>query len=228
MSILHTNSEWTERLKELCASNSDIAYANEKVVLITYESRHVERYHTWMSDDETREMTCSERLSLEEEHETRANWAQHQYCGTFLIIDAEEFVKSNGSEEDSLAGDVNFVQYFDYVELLIMIGDRKFRRRRLADQAVRLMIGHVSAFVNNRNIQANIRADNKPCIKLLKRVGFTVKEDSESTTKEDVIMVVNSEEQKRIANEIKNVLYRDNNLIQKLIEGSREYAAQFV
>ncbi|KAI6215935.1 N-acetyltransferase 9 [Aphelenchoides besseyi] len=228
MSISHTNSEWTKRLKELCASNLDVAYANDRVVLITYESRHVERYHMWMSDDETREMTCSERLSLEEEHETRASWAAHQYCGTFLIIDAEEFVKSNGSEDESLAGDVNFVQYFDYVELLIMIGDRKFRRRKLADQAVRLMIGHVSAFVNNRNIQANIRADNKPCIELLKRVGFSVQEDSESSTKEDVIMVLNSEEQKRIGNEIENVLYRNDHLIQKLIEGSREYASQFV
>ncbi|KAI6219620.1 Adenylosuccinate synthetase [Aphelenchoides fujianensis] len=138
------------KLRELCAKNADVAYANEKAVLITYEPRHVPRYHEWMENAETREMTCSERMTLDEEHETRTSWAKHEYCGTFLIMDAAEFVRTDGSELDSLVGDVNFVQYADYVELLIMIGDTKFRRRGLAQAAVEMMIGHVCSFLGSR------------------------------------------------------------------------------
>jgi hypothetical protein len=85
-------------LYNLCSNNPDIAYANDKVALITYEERHVELYHQWMADDYTREMTCSERLTLEEEFDTRKQWAEHRYCGTFLILDSKKFVESGGSE----------------------------------------------------------------------------------------------------------------------------------
>lgn len=85
-------------LRKLCSSNPDIAYANDKVTLITYEERHVASYHEWMDDDETREMTCSERMTLDEEYKTRKQWAEHKYCGTFLIMDSKKFVESNGSE----------------------------------------------------------------------------------------------------------------------------------
>jgi hypothetical protein len=51
-----------------------------------------------MLDEETRRMTCSELMTLEEEYETRKQWAEHRYCGTFLIMDSEKFVESNGSE----------------------------------------------------------------------------------------------------------------------------------
>lgn len=91
-------SSFTDKLRELCTKNPDIAYANEKVILITYEERHVKLYHEWMLDDYTREMTCSEGMSLEEEYETRKQWHEHRYSGTFLIMDSEKFVETNGSE----------------------------------------------------------------------------------------------------------------------------------
>lgn len=47
-------------------------------------------------------MTCSELMTLEEEYETRKQWAEHKYSGTFLIVDSEEFVESNGSEVNLL------------------------------------------------------------------------------------------------------------------------------
>ena len=60
----------------MCAANTDVVYASADVALITYEQRFVPRYHEWMSDEETRRMTCSEELSLVEEYETRAQWAK--------------------------------------------------------------------------------------------------------------------------------------------------------
>lgn len=42
--------------------------------LITHRAEHVERYHEWMSDDNLREQTASEVLSLEEEADMQRSW----------------------------------------------------------------------------------------------------------------------------------------------------------
>lgn len=82
----------------MCSRNENIAYANNRVTLITYEERHVETYHSWMLDEETRRLTCSQLMTLDEEYDTRKQWAEHRYCGTFLIVDSEKLVCTNGSE----------------------------------------------------------------------------------------------------------------------------------
>lgn len=181
-------------------------------------------------------MTCSELMTLEEEYETRKQWAEHGYTGTFLIMDAREFVRNNGSEvhliyvyclsnlcfqTDACVGDTNFVQYLEYVELLIMIGDKNFRKRGLARNAVCLMMAHISHFINERVIQASVCPDNIPCIKLLDSLGF---EEQETYSAEEKVFILPTTKRLQLEKTtLESTIYKNEVLIHSLLKRSRDY-----
>ncbi|KAI6177328.1 N-acetyltransferase 9 [Aphelenchoides bicaudatus] len=217
-----SEDNFVDNLRKLCSKNDKVAYANNKVTLITYEERHVKTYHGWMLDEETRRLTCSELMTLDEEYDTRKQWAKHEYSGTFLIMDSDKFVSSNGSELDALVGDTNFVQYVEYVELLIMIGDKECRQKGLATDAVRLMISHISNFLNNRVIQASVCHDNIACIKLLEKLGFEEQPDKEAS--DDKVFVLSNEKRLEIlATTSQTNLYTNEIYVKSLLDRSRDY-----
>lgn len=45
-----------------------------KIILIPYNREHVPKYHNWMEDEELRQQTASERLSLDEEFKMQESW----------------------------------------------------------------------------------------------------------------------------------------------------------
>lgn len=52
--------------------NEAVTLANDRLVLRPYRRWHVPRYHDWMEDDEVREQTASERLTLDEEFDMQS------------------------------------------------------------------------------------------------------------------------------------------------------------
>jgi len=172
--------------------NEDICIAGQKVVLVPYRREHVPQYHQWMQDPELLELTCSERLSLEDEYENQAAWQADPRKCTFIVLD-----RTSSSPAPPMAGDVNlFVLAADEesaderadndidlkhtaraveVEIEVMIAERGSRRKGLAQEALSLMMAfflerggvRVSAFV------AKILQSNKASIKLFSSLGFT-------------------------------------------------------
>lgn len=54
--------------------NKNVKIVGKNVILLPYEAKHVEKYHSWMESEELREATASERLSLEQEYEMQESW----------------------------------------------------------------------------------------------------------------------------------------------------------
>lgn len=117
-------------------------------------------------------------------------------------------------------GDTNFAQYPDYVELLIMIGDKTCRQQGLASEAVRLMVAHISKFLNDRVIQASVCPDNIACIKLLEKLGF---EPSEGSSEDRIFVLPNERrlEIEKTVNESK--VYTNEHYVESLLNKSRLY-----
>ncbi|KAI1444825.1 acetyltransferase domain-containing protein [Annulohypoxylon stygium] len=67
--------------------NESVFVVGPRMLLEPYERRHVPTYHKWMEDEEIREATASERLTLEEEYENQVSWRESSDKLTFIICD---------------------------------------------------------------------------------------------------------------------------------------------
>ncbi|GFR61246.1 N-acetyltransferase 9, partial [Elysia marginata] len=70
----------------------------EKVLLVPYERHHVQKYHGWMESDELRQLTASERLSLEEEYSMQRKWRESPDKCTFIILDRERYEQASNQD----------------------------------------------------------------------------------------------------------------------------------
>ena len=57
-------------------ANASTTLLGRAALLVPYSPGHVELYHSWMEDQELREATASERLTLQEEREMQRSWAE--------------------------------------------------------------------------------------------------------------------------------------------------------
>ncbi|KAJ7143127.1 GNAT domain-containing protein [Mycena crocata] len=156
--------------------NENTVLVGKKVVLVPYLPEHVPKYHTWMQDEELRELTASEPLSLEEEFKMQRKWHLDNDKLTFIVCarpdsDALELgpFAPNDPRISSLAmiGDVNIFLHDSpsngnpddgddfYAEVEVMIADREYRRKGLAFEALQLMLGYATASTNNYFINRN-------------------------------------------------------------------------
>ena len=99
--------------------NIGVRLDGERCTLVPYATEMVEQYHTWMLNDENREMTCSEPLSLAEEYKMCADWQVDEDKLTFIILD-RAFEDTPGLRDicsggGRMAGDVNlfFNDHYD-------------------------------------------------------------------------------------------------------------------
>lgn len=149
--------------------------AGSRTVLVPYTRAHVEVYHSWMKDAELRRLTCSERLSFEEEVANQVSWREDPKKLTFIILD---------SDTGKMCGDVNLyingggdeeaIEDIE-AEIEVMIAHKHYRRHGMAKDAVLLMINYVDSDISKLGIRkfvAKILQDNTPSIKLFQKIGF--------------------------------------------------------
>ncbi|CAK5265113.1 unnamed protein product [Mycena citricolor] len=145
--------------------NANTVLVGSKVVLLPYLTEHVPKYHTWMQDEELRELTASEPLSLEEEYEMQRKWREEEDKLTFIVLAKTH--DAAGSSTLSLGdpiisqlpmiGDVNIFLHGSpsltneeagedfYAEAEVMIAERDYRRRGYALEALQLLLGYATA-----------------------------------------------------------------------------------
>lgn len=66
--------------------NQQTVLISTNLVLVPYARHHVPTYHNWMLDEELRELTASEPLTLSEEYEMQQKWAEDEDKLTFIIL----------------------------------------------------------------------------------------------------------------------------------------------
>ncbi|KZP31910.1 hypothetical protein FIBSPDRAFT_812908 [Athelia psychrophila] len=92
----------------------NVVLKGERVILVPYKAEHVMTYHSWMEDEILRDLTASERLSLDEEYEMQKKWRIDDDKLTFIILArpehrSEDLPGRDDSNLDNLpmVGDVN-------------------------------------------------------------------------------------------------------------------------
>ncbi|KAJ7193834.1 GNAT domain-containing protein, partial [Mycena pura] len=151
--------------------NEGTVIVGEQVVLVPYLPEHVPKYHIWMQDEELRELTASEPLSLEEEFEMQRKWRQDEDKLTFIIcartqsdtLDLGCIPQDSRVSSLPMIGDVNIFLHGTpphlrsatdaeedefYAEVEIMIAEREYRRKGCAREALQLMLGYATASSN--------------------------------------------------------------------------------
>ncbi|KAG9219936.1 hypothetical protein CCMSSC00406_0010334 [Pleurotus cornucopiae] len=135
-------------------ANENTVLEGRKVVLVPYEKHHVPKYHEWMQNEELRELTASEPLSLEEEFSMQEKWQIDEDKLTFIILapnhppaTAEDddarvnIIGLSGRRDNREDGDVE--DDFE-AEVEIMIAEPDWRRKGLAIEALQLMLGYAT------------------------------------------------------------------------------------
>jgi len=67
--------------------NEKTKILGRRIILVPYEARHVLKYHEWMSNEELRQLTASEELTLDEEYAMQRSWREDDDKLTFIILD---------------------------------------------------------------------------------------------------------------------------------------------
>jgi len=161
--------------------NWELRLVGANVVLVPYRRLHVEVYHRWMSSADLLEFTASEPLSLAEELVAQAGWWQDPMKLTFIIMAVPDSPAERVSEIDSrsiqrMAGDVNVFYHgadFSEGEIEIMIAEPSFRRRGMAEEAVRLMMEFAFQRLGTKRFLAKIGEANVASLNLFEcKLGF--------------------------------------------------------
>ncbi|KAJ7137916.1 GNAT domain-containing protein [Mycena epipterygia] len=123
-----------------------------------------------MQDEELRELTASEPLTLEEEFEMQRKWQLDEDKLTFIVCaraDSDDALESGPlTPQDPrvstlpMIGDVNIFLHNAgedefYAEAEIMIAEPEYRRKGLAFEALQLMLGYATASSNGHFLCQN-------------------------------------------------------------------------
>ena len=170
-------------------ANANLTLVGTSCALVPYRKEHVLTYHGWMQDDDLREATASERLSLDEEYEMQASWSRDEKKCTFIILALpksgiwdERTVGGPGSVS-SMVGDVNL--YFNdhddphAAEIEIMIADVSARRKGLARESLLLMMSYAMKTFETKTFVAKIGFANEKSRGLFTQLGFAKRSASE-------------------------------------------------
>uniref|UniRef100_A0AAG5DIH2 N-acetyltransferase domain-containing protein n=1 Tax=Anopheles atroparvus TaxID=41427 RepID=A0AAG5DIH2_ANOAO len=170
--------------------NGNLKIVGTKVILVPYESKHVETYHEWMKNEELQQLTASEPLTLDEEYQMQKSWREDEDKCTFLILDRERFEKTN-DEIAALVGDTNIFllsRAEDDEALLgqaeeedskgrtgeieIMIAEATVRGKRYGWEATLLMLLFGVEYLHIRQYLAITKDTNSKAMQMFERMKF--------------------------------------------------------
>ena len=157
--------------------NYQIALEGQALTLVPYRRHHVDKYHEWMCLPELLEATASDPLSLQEEYDMQQTWRDDEAQCTFIILAGGREYQGNESEEQRMVGDVNlFLHDRDdptNAEIEIMIAEPKYRRKGLAKEALRIMMGYGLKNLGITRFFAKIGTTNTASLGLFKGLDYT-------------------------------------------------------
>lgn len=175
----------------------EVILIGAKAVLVPYTPDHVETYHAWMQDEALLQLTCSEKLTLQEERENQTSWTQDPSKLTFIVTAPESRPESLPQNlTDHMCGDVNafFSEIHpDYdendeageieatslsAELEVMIADPKYRRRGIAREAIQMLMHYILSNIQDvAEFVVKVGDTNEPSLRLFKELGFAVRKE---------------------------------------------------
>jgi RimJ/RimL family protein N-acetyltransferase len=165
--------------------NATLKIRTQRVELVPYEVKFVERYHIWMQSPFLLDMTASEPLSIEEEYAMQKTWREDINKCTFIVLSKEEYsipIDSVNNRDDEIArmiGDVNMfisksVEKSEetIAELDIMIAEEAFRCKGYGREAVLMMIWYGFHSLKISHFFVKIQSNNRASIQLFLKLGF--------------------------------------------------------
>lgn len=163
--------------------NAQTVVIAEKVLLVPYGKHHVEKYHSWMENEEIRELTASLPLSIDEEYQMQQTWLNDPDKCTFIILSRAKFEQTH-DEIQSMIGDVNlFLNDPDDSqcgEIEIMIAESVARQKGFGIETLCTFFRYVIDTLNLKRLVAKIGLKNTPSIELFsKKLQFETVQISE-------------------------------------------------
>ncbi|XP_053684123.1 alpha/beta-tubulin-N-acetyltransferase 9 [Sabethes cyaneus] len=158
--------------------NENLQIVGSNVVLVPYESKHVEKYHQWMQNEELQQLTASDPLSLDEEYEMQKSWREDDDKCTFLILDKAKLEQTD-DEIQALIGDTNIFLLADEEgysektgEIEIMIAEQPARGKRYGWESTLLMLLFGMTYLHIHNYRAITKDTNIKAMQMFKKMGF--------------------------------------------------------
>ncbi|XP_058835867.1 alpha/beta-tubulin-N-acetyltransferase 9 isoform X2 [Topomyia yanbarensis] len=157
--------------------NENIKIIGTNIILVPYESKHVEKYHQWMKSEELQLLTASEPLTLDEEYQMQKSWRQDEDKLTFLILDAAKFEQS-GDEIEALIGDTNIFLLSEQddkvkaAEIEIMIAEQPARGKRYGWESTLLMLHYGIKHLHIEKYRAITKDTNAKAMQMFQKMGF--------------------------------------------------------
>lgn len=164
-------------------ANVKVRLVLSKSYLVPYRSIHVNKYAEWMQDEDLREQTGSELLSLEEEFKNQQSWRDDPSKCTFIVLD---------KASSKMIGDVNVFlsesPQGKQAEINVMIAEPSFRRKGMATEAVLGMMWFAQQKLEATRFIAKVSLDNGPSLGLFKNHLY-FEEESKSEAFQEVTLV---------------------------------------
>ncbi|XP_016949008.1 alpha/beta-tubulin-N-acetyltransferase 9 [Drosophila biarmipes] len=157
--------------------NEKTKILGRRVILVPYEARHVLKYHEWMSNEELRQLTASEELTLDEEYAMQRSWREDDDKLTFIILDAEMYSREQ-DEIAAMVGDTNIFLHRDpdsdllVAEAEIMIAEPGARGKGLGREAMLLMLQYAQSQLKLDKFEVKIDMDNSTSLHLFESFRF--------------------------------------------------------
>ncbi|XP_074647392.1 N-acetyltransferase 9-like protein isoform X2 [Tubulanus polymorphus] len=129
-----------------------------------------------MSSAELRELTASERLSLDEEYNMQKSWLNDDNKCTFIVLTSEVYKEELQNEVESMIGDVNL--FFNDVddkqsaEIELMIAENDYRGKGLGKEALVAMMHYGIQELHVKTFTAKIGYANEISQNLFKKFNF--------------------------------------------------------
>eukprot|EP00939_MAST-03C_sp_MAST-3C-sp1_P004336 g4336.t1 len=178
-----------------CRRNTRVV--GRDTVLVPYSETHVPIVNRWLKNDLLRELVSAKLLTLEEEYEQQNEWEEDRTKHSFVICKRKRDVDASGGGDDldvaaqaigtidlflddqdenvedhECAGERKNAAKEKTAEIIVMVADRRCRRRGYAREAVHLALWFGIVVLGIRRFVAKIMDSNKASLRFFESIGF--------------------------------------------------------